>query len=295
MVSTKQQTKQQGTDSPFARELADSCASQQQVIRRECDQSIPVVDDIACEVPVAMIYNGISHVVMMASPNDLVDFAYGFSLSEGIVAEPAEILDIDFRYHPDELDTGIELHLSITSRRMAQLKQQRRNLTGRTGCGLCGAESLQQAMRPVSQVPPAALPDIAAVELAVTTLTEQQPLQHQTGAFHGAAWCDSEGNILVIREDVGRHNALDKLLGALLSTTWERRGGFVLISSRASYEMVQKTSHCGIATLVAVSAPTTLAIKVARQAGLNLIGFARPGRHAIYHQADVSQQKCTGD
>ncbi|BBB26957.1 formate dehydrogenase accessory sulfurtransferase FdhD [Amphritea japonica] len=266
----------------------ESCYKQSAVTRWQKDQLLDALDSIAEEVPVAMIYNGISHVVMMASPCDLEEFALGFSLSEGIIKKPEEIYAIDLvMADPQHLASGIEIQISITTQRSMQLKQRRRNLVGRTGCGLCGAESLQQAIRPVKPVPalPPATP--AAVEKSVSQLTEKQPLQNITGACHGAAWCDKEGNILLLKEDVGRHNALDKLLGALQHQSISMNDGFALISSRASYEMVHKASSCGISTLVAVSAPTGLALDLAKQAGLNLIGFARPGRHVIYNQAET--------
>lgn len=266
----------------------ESCYTQSAVTRWQKDQLLDALDSIAEEVPVAMIYNGISHVVMMASPCDLEEFALGFSLSEGIIRKPEEIYAIDLvMADPQHLAAGIEIQISITTQRSMQLKQRRRNLVGRTGCGLCGAESLQQAIRPVQPVPALPVVTPAAVENAVGQLTGKQPLQNITGACHGAAWCDNDGNIQLLREDVGRHNALDKLLGTLHQEHISLSEGFVLISSRASYEMVHKASSCGISTLVAVSAPTGLALDLAKQAGLNLIGFARPGRHVIYNQADT--------
>ncbi|MGB0467340.1 MAG: formate dehydrogenase accessory sulfurtransferase FdhD [Pontibacterium sp.] len=236
-------------------------------------------DWLAEEVPVALVYNGISHVVMMSSPGDLQDFALGFSLTEGIIEHPGELYAIEPRQH----DNGIELELTIATRRLAALKQQRRNLTGRTGCGLCGAESLGQVIRTSKPLPPqTAQVSHAAVQRAVSQLDQHQPLQAQTGAAHGAAWCDLKGQILLVREDVGRHNALDKLIGALHKTDTNLKTGFVLISSRASYEIIQKTTAVGIPALVAVSAPTALALEQARAANLQLIGFARPRRHVRY-------------
>jgi len=270
----------------------DNCHNQAAVSRWHKGQQLDALDSIAEEIPVAMVYNGISHVVMMASPCDLEDFAIGFSLSEGIVKSAQEIYEIDVVANSEELSEGVEIRMAITTQRSVQLKQRRRNLTGRTGCGLCGAESLQQAIRPVKAVTPAPMIQPKAVETAVSQLTEKQPLQSLTGAFHGAAWCDLQGNIQMLREDIGRHNALDKLLGALKSTetdpAFQVENGFALVSSRASYEMVQKSTSCGISTLVAVSAPTRLALDLAKQAGLNLIGFARPGRHVIYNQAEAN-------
>ena len=277
---------------PETRVTVEGCYKQSAVIRWQQGQTLDALDSIAEEIPVAMIYNGISHVVMMASPCDLEDFALGFSLSEGIIRKPEEIYGLDVvMADPQSLAAGIEIQISITTQRSMQLKQRRRNLTGRTGCGLCGAESLQQAIRPVKPVPPLPPAAPAAVQAAISQLTEKQPLQAITGACHGAAWCDKTGNIQLLREDVGRHNALDKLLGALQRENTDLSNGFALVSSRASYEMVHKASSCGISTLVAVSAPTGLALNLAKQAGLNLIGFARTGRHVIYNQAEIADSE----
>ena len=238
-----------------------------------------VDDQVAEEVPVALSYNGISHAVMMASPLELDDFALGFSLSEGILQSPDELYGLDIDSH----DEGLVIALEISSQRMMQLREHRRTLSGRTGCGLCGTESLDQAVRPLSPLAKASAPTHEAVQRALSQLRLHQPLQNLTGAMHGAAWCDASGEILLAREDVGRHNALDKLIGALASgKARQQDDGFVLVSSRASYEMVHKTATAKIATLVAVSAPTSLAINIAREAGLNLIGFARDGHHSVY-------------
>lgn len=242
------------------------------------DRSQDQLDNIAEEVAIALIYNGISHAVMMASPANLQEFALGFSLSEGIINNASQMYDIELV--PSE--KGIEVRIEISSQRMMSLKSQRRNLTGRTGCGLCGSESLEQAIRPIKSVTPRALPSSLVIQHALSQLSQHQKLQSLTGAVHGAAWCDGAGEIILLREDVGRHNALDKLIGALALHKTNTDNGFALISSRASYEMVQKVTNVNIATLVAVSAPTALAITLATQAKLNLIGFARPGRHTLY-------------
>lgn len=276
------------TATPLNDDLS-ACYQQAEVVQRQQGQCVSANDLIAEEVPVALVYNGISHAVMMSTPADLEDFALGFSLSEGIVQHAGEVYGIELHKAETRYGTGIEVQLSIAAQRQAELKQQRRNLTGRTGCGLCGAESLQQAIRPIGQVPAAPLPGPTALENALDALREQQPLQALTGASHGAAWCDMHGKILCLREDIGRHNALDKLLGALTRQDRNLHQGFVLVSSRASYEMVYKTARCGISTLVAVSAPTRLACDIAAQSGLNLIGFARPGRHVIYHQQPATR------
>ncbi len=278
-----------GAEPPTDQGLSNRAVTQQRVRRREQGSELDALDQIAEERPIALIYNGLSHVVMMASPTDLEDFARGFSLSEGIIQHPNEIYAVEAVNSSIEQAAGVELHIEISSQRFAALKQQRRNLTGRTGCGLCGAESLAQAIRPIPQQRYQALPDESAVEQSLQQLQVNQPLQSLTGACHGAAWCDLNGKIIALREDVGRHNALDKLLGYLSLTEIDKREGFLLISSRASYEMVSKAAHCGISSLVAVSAPTQLAIDQARQANMNLIGFARPGRHVIYQESQPHQ------
>lgn len=246
-------------------------------------------DWIAEEVPVAMVYNGVSHAVMMASPCDLDDFALGFSLSEGIMQRPDQLFSVDII--PGE--NGIEVAMHIAGDCYARLRQQRRNLAGRTGCGLCGTESLAQVVRTPEPVTARMLPTDEAIQAALQNLKNHQPLQLQTGATHGAAWCNDQGDILQAREDVGRHNALDKLIGARLrergNTAFDE--GFALISSRASFEMVQKSASAGIGTLVAVSAPTALAIREAKKSGMNLVGFARPGRHVIYARSDDVTQE----
>ncbi|MDT8896083.1 formate dehydrogenase accessory sulfurtransferase FdhD [Halomonas sp. I1] len=236
-------------------------------------------DDLTLETPVALVYNGISHAVMMASPGDLEDFALGFSLTEGILEHPHELYDVEVRHEAD----GIALHLEIASQRMAELRQRRRSLSGKTGCGLCGTESLEQAIRPIPSVT-APAPGDDVIQHALSRLREHQPIQAATGASHGAAWCDLNGDILITREDVGRHNALDKMIGALSRHGTDRQAGFALVSSRASYEMVHKCASVGIGALVAVSAATSLAVTQAEAAGLLLVGFARPGRHLVYHR-----------
>lgn len=237
-------------------------------------------DVVAEEIPVAMVYNGISHAVMMATPVDLEDFALGFSLTETIVQNLDEIYELELDYGPD----GVTVEMTIATERLFALKEQRRNMAGRTGCGLCGTESLAHAIRKIPKVGPHPAISDQSVQAALKNLKQYQPLQAQTGATHAAAWCGIDGSIIAVREDVGRHNALDKLVGHHLRTGNTFENGFALISSRASFEMVQKSATVGISCLVAVSAPTGLAIREARKADMTLIGFARPGRHVIYHQ-----------
>ena len=243
-------------------------------------ETVEGTDWVATETAIALVYNGISHVVMMATPADLEDFALGFSLSEGILESAKQLLDCEIA----ETDKGIELALTITAEPFAKLKEKRRNLVGRTGCGLCGAESLDQAITEPAMVTTELTLSHEALQKAASALASQQTLQQQTGAVHGAAYCDQQGEILLVREDVGRHNALDKLLGALAKKEQQqnKEPGFVLVTSRASYEMVAKTISANIPLLAAVSAPTSLAIELAEKSGLTLVGFTRTGRHVIY-------------
>ena len=238
-------------------------------------------DRVVAEVPVALVYNGISHVVMMATPTDLEDLALGFSLSEGIIDSPDQLLDCELQ----QQERGLELQITVTNQSFATLKARRRNLTGRTGCGLCGLESLQQAMPDLQRVDCDDRIGHGAVQAALVALDGAQTLKRDTGGVHGAAWCNKDGVIEILREDVGRHNALDKMLGARQSGG--RFGsGFVLVTSRASYEMVAKVASCGIGILAAVSAPTSLAIEQAADCGLTLLGFVQPGRQVVYTHAE---------
>lgn len=236
------------------------------------------LDEVAEEVPVALEYNGISHAVMLASPADLDDFALGFSLSEGILRDPAELYDCEI---VDDAD-GIRVALTIAAERFAGLKEKRRNLTGRTGCGLCGAESLKHAIRRPLAVGSHAAFSAGTLHGAFEKMQLLQSLQHQTGATHAAAWLAEDGQIALVREDVGRHNALDKLIGALALQHRDFAAGAAIITSRASYEMVQKAATMGIGILAAVSAPTGLAIRLAEETNVTLLGFVRQHGHVIY-------------
>ncbi len=235
-------------------------------------------DSIAAELPVALTYNRVSHVVMMATPLDLEDFAVGFSFTEGLIGSLDDIRSI--RAIPRS--GGIELAMMISEDWFDRLATRRRNLVGRTGCGLCGAENIEQALRHPKPVEKTLQVSHTALQRAVVDLENHQPLQADTGATHGAAWCSSNGDIITVREDVGRHNALDKLIGGLLRGGYDPKSGFVLVSSRASYEMVYKAAAAGIELIMAVSAPTTLAVDFAERSGVTLVGFARPGRHNVY-------------
>ena len=243
-------------------------------------------DQVATETAVALVYNGVSHVVMMVTPADLEDFAVGFSLSEGILSSARQLLDVEEKW----TEIGVELELTIAAEAFVGLKTRRRNLTGRTGCGLCGAESLEQAVPKPALITNDLEITHQAIQRAIAELAGLQSLQKKTGAVHGAAWCRLDGSIAMVREDVGRHNALDKLLGAMARNSVDP-DGFVLVTSRASYEMVSKAASANICLLAAVSAPTSLAINLAKECGLSLVGFSRPGRHVIYS----NEQRIVGE
>ncbi len=232
------------------------------------------VETLAEETAIALVYNGHPHAVMMATPADLDDFALGFSLTEAIVAAPEELQVVD------RLVTshGISLQMHIPQARFDALEQRGRSLTGRTGCGLCGTDRLEAAIRPVRPVPPATM-DPAQLAPYFADLQAQQPLNQRTGAVHAAAVIDADGE-LHVREDVGRHNAIDKAVGAA------RRAGstpqVLLVTSRASYEVVHKAAEVGIGLVAAISAPTALAVRLAGEAGMVLVGFARGSRYTVY-------------
>ena len=232
------------------------------------------VESLAEETAIALVYNGRPHAVMMATPADLDDFALGFSLTEAIVASPDELQVVDRQVTAH----GISLQMHLPQRRFDALEQRGRSLTGRTGCGLCGTDSLEAAIRPVRRVPPCAL-DPAALAPYFAELQALQPLNARTGAVHAAAVLDAGGG-LHVREDVGRHNAIDKAVGATLRAGATPRA--LLVTSRASYEVVHKAAEVGIGLVAAISAPTALAVRLAQEAGMVLVGFARGSRCTIY-------------
>jgi FdhD protein len=252
------------------------------VIRRYAGGALTEgTDQVACEVPVALVFNGISHAVMLASPLDLIDFALGFSFSEGIINQRSEVYDIEQIDYPD---VGIEIHLTIAASCFAQLKERRRTLAGRTGCGLCGLESLN-AFEAGLETDQASQTRNFAISRSVLlaafqSLQRLQPVNALTGSMHAAAWVNGQGQVVTVREDLGRHNALDKLIGALLGQ--DLSDGGVIMTSRASYELAQKTARAGIALLATISAPTSLAIQVAQRNGVALVGFVRNGGLVVY-------------
>ena len=244
----------------------------------DADDHIACEDDVAEEVPVALEYNGISHAVMMASPYDLEDFALGFPLSEGLLKDRSELYDCEVVHGCD----GIAVQMEIATERFVALKDKRRNLTGRTGCGLCGAETLEQAIRHPLAVKSTAHFTAKQIHAGMDSMKSMQRLQRFTGATHAAAWMNAQGSIELVREDVGRHNALDKLIGAMATRRMDFSAGAALITSRASYEMVQKSATVGIGFVAAISGPTSLAVRLAQETDLTLIGFTRNRGHVVY-------------
>jgi FdhD protein len=241
-----------------------------------------VQDVVAEEIPVAFIYNERPHAVMMATPDNLDDFALGFSLSEAIINHPGEFYSVE----AVPAMAGIELRIAIAAERAVHLDQRVRELTGRTGCGLCGAQTLDAAVRHPPPVSCSATIDALALRRALSELGKRQTINASTGATHAAAWSTLQGSIVDLREDVGRHNALDKLIGALALAKVDPRSGFLVITSRASYEMVMKAATVGIGIVAAISAPTALAIAMANSSSVTLIGFARADSHVVYSRPE---------
>ena len=233
-------------------------------------------DQLANEVPVALVYNGVAYTVMMCSPEALDDFALGFSLAEGIVQLPSDIYGIEIANRSN----GIELAITISNRRQAALVERRRTLAGRTGCGLCGSEQLNQVVRDLSPLPNSQQFALSHLDSLLASTEQAQLLHSLTGSTHAALWFAPEGELLGVREDVGRHVALDKLIGLRANQAWQ--DGVLLITSRASFEMVQKAAAVGIEIVLAISAATTMAVKLADQCNLSLAGFCRNGRATIY-------------
>jgi FdhD protein len=271
-------------DSALADELTNSADSLKQVsvLRvRDGEQTI-ATDLIAVEVPVALEYNGISHVVMLASPADLENFALGFSLSEGIIQQASEL----YACEVEATAAGWLVHLEIAAERFMLLKERRRNLAGRTGCGLCGTESLEQVTRCKTVVSHRHHFTEAAILNGMYAMQNLQPMQKQSGATHAAAWMTAQGLIEFVREDVGRHNALDKLIGVMAEQKQDFTAGVLLITSRASYEMVQKAAIMNVGVIAAISAPTSFAVELAEQTEVTLMGFMRDQSYVVYTHAD---------
>ncbi len=273
--------------------VANAGLSEFSVKRWRDGKIVEAQDKVAEETPIALIYNGISHAVMLATPLDLGDFALGFSLSEGILQSKSELYGVEIVAQ----ENGVELRLDVATEAFMMLKERRRNLVGRTGCGLCGAESLEHVLRLPSlhhDKSDALQPSIHAassasiaiikaenIQKSFHAMQKKQALQQATGATHACAWVNAYGEVQTVREDVGRHNAMDKLIGALAKQP-PHEHGFVLTSSRASVEMVQKVALAGYQMLVAISAPTGLAVRIAEAYGITLAGFLRENQFVIY-------------
>lgn len=254
-------------------------------------QAQPQQRVLAAEVPIALVFNGISHAVMMGSPSDAEDFALGFALTEGIIDSAADCYGIESRPVaaaaaglPDGMD-GIEVQLEIASRCFARLKDRRRSMTGRTGCGVCGVESfaaLDLSFDPLPAHDWLGQVDAATVLKAIDALPPHQILNAEAGAIHAAGWATLSGEITDVLEDVGRHNALDKLVGRLARHDRLNEPGFVVLSSRGSHELVRKCAKVGIAALATISAPTAMGVRMAELTGLRFWGLCRPPKAVLY-------------
>lgn len=261
-----------------AREALPTGAAARPVERWRDSRVARVTDCIAEEVPLAIFYNGLPFAVMMATPDALEDYALGFSLSEGIIGGVDELRGVRVLARLE----GIELHLDIPPERAAELGARERSLEGRSGCGVCGTRRIEDVVRTPGTVAAGIRISSSTLQAALHGMLGAQPLNAATGATHAAAWADAGGRIVALREDVGRHNALDKLIGAIALARFDPDAGFLVITSRASYEMVMKAASVGIALVAAVSAPTALAVDLAVSCGMTLIGFARDGDCAVY-------------
>jgi len=248
-----------------------SATREDAVQRLSPDGSAPATRTLAVEVPVAVEYNGIGYAVMMMTPADLTDFAIGFSLSERLVRDAAAVLGVDAIEQAD----GWVLRITLADDALAPVIDRARQRISESSCGLCGLESLEQVIRPLPAITARPTATRAALFGALDALGDHQPMNGATGAAHGAAFCGSDGTIALVREDVGRHNALDKLIGALARQGTDPATGFFLLTARCSYELVEKTITAGCPLLVTISAPTTLAADRARAHGLTLVALAR--------------------
>lgn len=238
---------------------------------------------VAEEIPVALAYNGRPHVVMMCTPADIEDFARGFTLTEEIVAQAQDIASIRaVRY-----SGGIEVAIGIPQERAVALESRGRALVGRTGCGLCGVTTIDDALRPGRLVAARERLTVDAVLRAASDLPSWQRYNERTGAVHAAGWALPDGTLVLAREDVGRHNALDKLIGAMISAQIDPAAGLAIVTSRASYELVQKCAAVGIVALAAISRPTALAVRMAEAAGIGLAGLVRGRSANLYAHPEI--------
>ncbi|WP_034832182.1 formate dehydrogenase accessory sulfurtransferase FdhD [Endozoicomonas numazuensis] len=239
--------------------------------------SSPLPDEVA----VSLSYNGISHAVMVASENDLKDFALGFTLSEGLVSHPDHIYSVS----RSQVDLGFVLEVEIAQRDFQNLKKQRRSLQGRSGCGLCGHESLESTFTPLAVLPGARLPPAEHLHEIRQRIRDWQPLGAGSGALHAAALLSPSGEITLCREDIGRHNALDKLLGSAIKQSIDLSSSCIVMTSRCSIELVRKAIRCRLGTLVTLATPSSLSVLTARTHHLNLIHISRQGEARLYSKA----------
>ncbi len=233
---------------------------------------------VAEEVPVAFVYSGRAHAVMMATPTDLEDLAVGFTLSELIVETRREVRRVSVSPH----SRGVELAIEVPPAAVDRLAERARAISGRTGCGLCGVEAIEDAVRTPRTVTSSLAIDPEALWRAGEALDAQQPFNRDTHAVHAAGWATADGELQVVREDVGRHNALDKVLGALARKDVDASTGFLVVTSRASFELVQKAAVFGVPILAAVSRPTGLAVRLAERCGMGLVGLLRGRTANVY-------------
>ncbi len=245
---------------------------------------------VPVEMPVEIVYGTIPYAVMMVTPEDIEDFVFGFSYTEGVTTSDRDIRSINVESHLK----GLRALVDLVPERLSTHLARQRAMVGRTGCGVCGIEDINALPSASERVPQG--PDIAieAIHRAVSELGSHQPLNDITRAVHAAAWCERSGKVTLVREDVGRHNALDKLIGAALRQKLDPRSGFILITSRCSYEMIEKTAAFGVATLIAISAPTSLAIERSEALGITLYAIARAdgATHFTGQMPDLVLEKC---
>ncbi|WP_233799968.1 formate dehydrogenase accessory sulfurtransferase FdhD [Paraburkholderia sp. HP33-1] len=271
---------------PLALDTDEQPGAVQLEVHRHRGTSVETLTDhVGQEWPVALVFNGISHAVMMCTPRDLEAFAVGFAISEGIVERGSDIQDIEVEFHDHGDLPHAEVQLQVVQQAFAGLKEKRRALAGRTGCGVCGIESIDLLDLKPQRVPDTGFlqrlaPD--AIARAAHALPEHQALTRLTGGLHAATWCDAQGAIRYAFEDVGRHNALDKLIGQLVLERVDTRDGFVFLSSRASYELVRKAARVDVPMVATISAPSSLAIAIAREAGVRLVSFCREDGYVDY-------------
>lgn len=237
---------------------------------------------LAVEAPINLVYGSVPHAVMMATPGDLEDFAYGFSLTEGIIEDAAEIREV----RVEAADGGLRLLVELAPGRLREHLARKRAISGRTGCGVCGIEDLAALPRATLRPAPALSLPVPSVARALAALDAEQHLGARTRAVHAAAWARLDGTLVAVREDVGRHNALDKLIGALIRAGSDPADGFLVITSRCSFEMVEKAARLGAAAVVAISAPTSLALERAKAHGLTLCAIARADSLTVFSGAE---------